>query len=600
MSTEAKQSGASIAPTDYNFGVESNFNFARAVTCNNDAARKLFARGLSFMFNYNHEEAINCFTQCANADDKCAMAWWGIAYCLSSSYNWPPGLGSGFDAITKAASLKDNASQLEQDLISALATRSSQEARDTADPTKLSFGNKPELNLAFVAAMQQVYAKYPGNLDVAAIYVEGLMNLKPWKLWIKDSKTGTVEPADDNTLLLVKTLEDNFKLPGGTSHPALCHLYIHALELSPFPEKALPAATMLRTLSPDSGHLVHMPSHIYANVGMWKDGVDCNEDGVAADDKYVKQSGNDSMFYKFYRMHNHHFVVWCAMFEGQYSKALQYARKIEAQLPAGDKDSGVQFMLSGVIPMGAVFLEAYVTSVWHVMVRFGKWDDIIAEPMRTDKKVFAATVATQHYARGVAYASKGMVTEAEAEQKLFRQALANPALQGRLLHNNKMYQDPKDGPSILAVQAAILDGEIEYRRQFLAKANGEQADFKQAFDILRGAVQLDLNLAYDEPWGHMQPVRHILGALLMEQKQMEEAEAVYRADLKTWKNNMWSLLGLKLCLEAKPTTPEVALELASVTEQHAAAAARADIMPKRTCFCAQAAQAQSTTGKTAE
>merc|ERR1711907_475698 len=371
-----------------------------------------------------------------------------------------------------------------------------------------------------------------------------------------------------------------------------------ALELSPYPEKALDAATTLRTLNPDSGHLVHMPSHIYAAVGMWKDGVDSNVDGVVGDDKYVKQSGNDSMFYKFYRMHNHHFVVWCAMHEGQYKKALQYARKIESTLPAGDKDSGVQFMLAGVIPMGAVFLEAYVTTPWHVMIRFGKWDEIIAEPKRTDKKVFAATVATQHYARGVAYASKGNVSAAEAERKLFKAALENPALQGRMLHNNPLYS--KDKPSILAVNAAVLDGEIEYRKQFLPQAEGKEADFKVAFDLLRKAVDLDINLAYDEPWGVMQPVRHILGALLVEQKQFAEAEEVSRADLEMWQHNMWSLLGLKQCLQNKvkqSSSPEVEAELTTVSERFEEAAARADVKPGSTCYCSQAAMKKAATKK---
>jgi hypothetical protein len=242
-------------------------------------------------------------------------------------------------------------------------------------------------------------------------------------------------------------------------------------------------------------------------------------------------------------------------------------------------------MLAGIIPMGAIFLESYLSMVWHVMIRFGKWDEIIAEPLRTDTSVFPGTIATQHYARGVAYASKGMVPEAEAEQVKFKEALQNPALAGRVLHNNKIYQDPAEGPCLLLVSDAILDGEIEYRRQFLAKAAGEPSDFTAAFAHIRRGVDLSLNLAYNEPWGQAQPVRHILGALLLEQGHIEEvratriviiiisaittiavvtivivtiilvvftilsslslcprpdhkAEAVYRADIKLWKDNM--------------------------------------------------------------
>ena len=446
-------------------------------------------------------------------------------------------------------------------------------------------GNSPELNVAFAEAMAPLYEKYAGNLDVTAVYVEALMNLKAWQLWDKNPATGEITPADDNTLLLVDILEEAFQSSDEAKvHPALCHLYCHALELSPFPEKALPAADVLRTRMPGLGHLVHMPSHIDAWVGQWKEAIDCNIAAVEADDRYVEITGNESQFYKFYRMHNHHFVVWCAMFDGQYETALKYARKAVDTLPAGDENGGAQFMLAGIIPMGAIFLESYVTMPWHVMIRFGKWDEILAEEMYTDGDVFPATLATQHYARGVAYASKGMVPEAEAEQELFKAALENPALAGRMMHNNFMYQDPSEGPSILNVNAAILEGEIEYRRQFLAKENGEDHDFTAAFDELRRGVDLSLNLAYNEPWGQMQPVRHILGALLLEQGHVEEAEEVYRADIDLWKDNMWGLLGLKLCLEAKGGAEE---ELAEVTALFNERSSRADIVPAKTCFCAQ-------------
>ena len=574
-----------LKPDDYDFGDASNYSFANEITCRNDETRKMYILAHGHMLNYNHEEAIACFQKCTELDPDCAMAWWGIAYCLSSNYNWSPGLGSGHDPIQQAMSLKDKCTELEQDLINALAERHSEEARDAADPSVLNMGNSPELNIAFADAMAPLYEKYKGNLDVTAIYVEALMNLKAWQLWDKNTKTGEITPADDNTLLLVKVLEDAFESSDEAKvHPAICHLYCHALELSPFPERALPAADVLRTRMPGLGHLVHMPSHIDAWVGQWKEAIDCNIAAVEADDRYVEITGNESQFYKFYRMHNHHFVVWCAMFDGQYETALKYARKAVETLPAGDANSGVQFMLAGVIPMGAIFLESYVTMPWHVMIRFGKWNEILNEPLHTDRDVFPAAIATQHYARGVAYASMGMVLEAEAEQVLFKEALQNPALAGRVLHNNLMYQDPSEGPCILLVNDAILDGEIEYRRQYLAKENGQDADFTVAFDHLRRGVDLSLNLAYNEPWGQMQPVRHILGALLLEQGEVEEAEEVYRADIELWKDNMWGLLGLKLCLEARGDTSG---ELEKVTSQFEERSSRADIIPAKTCFCAQ-------------
>lgn len=574
-----------LKPDDYDFGDASNYSFVDLITCENDETRKMFILAYGHMLNYNHEEAIACFQKCTELDPKCAMAWWGIAYCLSSNYNWTPGLGSGHDPIQQAMTLKDECTELEQDLINALSKRHSAEARDAADPSVLNMGNSVELNIAFAEAMEPLYEKYNGNLDVTAIYVEALMNLKAWQLWEKNTETGEITPADANTLLLVKVLEDAFESSDEAKvHPALCHLYCHALELSPFPERALPAADVLRTRMPGLGHLVHMPSHIDAWVGQWKEAIDCNIAAVEADDRYVQITGNESQFYKFYRMHNHHFVVWCAMFDGQYETALKYARKAVDTLPAGDANSGVQFMLAGVIPMGAIFLESYVTMPWHVMIRFGKWDEILNEPLHSDKDVFPAAIATQHYARGVAYASLGMIQEAEVEQKLFKQALQNPALAGRVLHNNLMYQDPSDGPCILLVNDAILDGEIEYRRQYLAKERGENADFTVAFNHLRRGVNLSLNLAYNEPWGQMQPVRHILGALLLEQGEVEEAEEVYRADIELWKDNMWGLLGLKLCLEARGDDSG---ELEKVTALFKERSSRADIIPTRTCFCAQ-------------
>ena len=580
-----------LKPDDYDFGDASNYSFANDITCKNDETRKMYILAHGHMLNYNHEEAIACFQKCTELDPDCAMAWWGIAYCLSSNYNWSPGLGSGHDPIQQAMSLRDKCTELEQDLINALAERHSEEARDAADPSVLNMGNSPELNIAFADAMAPLYEKYKGNLDVTAIYVEALMNLKAWQLWDKNTKTGEITPADDNTLLLVKVLEDAFESSDEAKvHPAICHLYCHALELSPFPERALPAADVLRTRMPGLGHLVHMPSHIDAWVGQWKEAIDCNIAAVEADDRYVEITGNESQFYKFYRMHNHHFVVWCAMFDGQYETALKYARKAVETLPAGDANSGVQFMLAGVIPMGAIFLESYVTMPWHVMIRFGKWDEILNEPLHTDRDVFPAAIATQHYARGVAYASMGMVPEAEAEQVLFKEALQNPALSGRVLHNNLMYQDPSEGPCILLVNDAILDGEIEYRRQYLAKEKGQNTDFTTAFNHLRRGVDLSLNLAYNEPWGQMQPVRHILGALLLEQGEIEEAEAVYRADIDLWKDNMWGLLGLKLCLEARGDTSG---ELEKVTSQFEERSSRADIIPAKTCFCAQDSKNES-------
>jgi tetratricopeptide (TPR) repeat protein len=571
----------------YDWGNEDEtLTLAKKITAN-EKGRAWFKHGLAWMLGYNFEEAIPCYQKAIAADANCAMAWWGIAYSVSSTYNWSPGLGCGYDAIQAAVGLKDKVSELEKDLIDALATRSTKEARDGADPTKLNFGNSPELNVLFAKEMAKVHAKYPNDNDVAAIYVEGLMNCKAWALWNKKSDGGggfVITPADENTTTAQDVLETMFSTsPGAKRHPALCHLYCHLMELSPMPGAALPAADTLRTLMPSLGHLVHMPSHIDAWVGGYKPGVLCNIAGTEADDRYVDISGTESQFYKFYRMHNQHFVVWMAMHDGQYKVAMKYARKMQEQLTA----EHVTFMLAGIIPMGAVFLESYTTMPFHVMIRFGKWDDILAEPVPTDEKVFPALIAHAHYARGVAYAAKGMVNQADEEYSKFQKAKLNPALAGRVLHNNPMYTD--SGPCILNVADAMLRAEIAYRKAVISKA--DTAEFDAAFAIFREAIQLSEDLNYNEPWGWMVPIRHALGALLLEQGRVEEAEEVYRADIRLWQDNMWGLMGLKKCLEQRKKRRNSVPDMIDIQAKFESASSRADIPLEATCFCAAAAGA---------
>ena len=228
------------------------------------------------------------------------------------------------------------------------------------------------MNNAYAEAMAEVSEKHKDNLDVIYVYVESLMNSDPWKLWKKDTETGLVTAANEATLTIVGVLED--ALMKAPTHPGLCHLYVHAMELSPSPQKALPQANVLRTAMPKSGHLVHMASHIDAWVGQYKEGLSANIKGVEADEAYVLETGIDSEFYKCYRLHNLHFCTWMAMFDGQSKVALQYADKIVETLPAGP--NGVEFLLAGVVPMGAVFLEAFAAVKYHVLIRFGMWQGL--------------------------------------------------------------------------------------------------------------------------------------------------------------------------------------------------------------------------------
>jgi tetratricopeptide (TPR) repeat protein len=338
------------------------------------------------------------------------------------------------------------------------------------------------------------------------------------------------------------------------------------MELSPTPEKALREANLLCTLVPGGGHLLHMGSHIYMWLGGYKESIECNENAVKCDDNYVKVGGVDSEFYKFYRLHNYHFVIWCSMFDGQYNKAMDYARRLKAQL---NKEQ-ILFKL-GPFPMGGLLFEAFRSMTWHVLIRFGKWEEILNEPIEEELDIFIVDISTGHYAKTIAYAALNRISEAETEREKFLQCLDHEAIQGKLIHNNIIY-NKQDGSGIFGVAKSMINGEIEYRK----------GNYEKAFEFLKDAVYRDDHLAYDEPWGWMQPTRHALGALLNEQGRFVEAEQVYLEDLKLWKDNMWGLYGLKKSLDGQGKN--VSKELLDKIEL---ARSRCDTSFQSSCFCAR-------------
>ena len=539
----------------------------------------MFEAGLAQLLNFHHEAAIMAFTQALKLDEGLGpMANWGIALAIGPHYNFIPGLGSGYPAISAAMEKLDSVTELEKDLIRALATRSSKESHEKVNPDEFFFGTTEDENKAYADAMGKMAMKYPKNMDVKCFYVESLMNLNPWKLWTKE-ETGKITATDSNTLDIVEVLEAALATEVGSKHPGIIHMYIHAMELSPTPGKALGPANVLRTLMPDYGHLTHMPSHIDAWVGHYEDAILANIQGCKADDAWVAASGIDSEFYKFYRLHNKHFISWMAMMDGQSQLALKYADDLIKCLPEGE--NGVDFMLNGVIPMGQMFFEGFRATKLHVYIRFGMWEQLLAEPMPSPPEKFAATIAMTHYARGIAYASTNRVKEAEQEQELFLQARLSPDLtaEGRVNYNSPYYAD--DGtPCILGVAEKMLDGEIAYRKK----------DYDTAFTHLREAVKRDEALAYDEPWPWQVPTRHALGALLLEQGNVIEAADVYRRDLLQYPKNLWALLGLKKCLAAgAPSKPDDG----DVPTLFATASKRADVKLEYTCFCAGVPEAKA-------
>ena len=500
------------------------------------------------------------------------MAHWGIAYAIGPNYNkdWEDfddcdrrqSLQRALAETAAAADTAAGASELEQALIAALQHR----YPDNADVEDFA-----PYSDAYADAMRDVYRAHGRRLDVCSLFAEALMNRTPWQLW--DLVTG--EPAEGaSTLEAIDVLETAFcdlKADGADAHPGLLHMYIHLMEMSPHPEKALRAGDRLVNLVPDAGHLVHMPTHIDVLCGHYHNVVARNSAAIAADRKYLKRSGPMN-FYSSYRCHNYHFKVYGAMFLGQYRPAIDAATEMISTLPA-------DLLKTGSPPM-ADWLEGFVPSKQHVLIRFGKWQEIIDQPLPEDQELYCMTTAIMHYARAVAYSATNQIQAAEAERAAFA------AARDRVPKSRKLFNNT--GLDILAVAEAMMTGEIEYRR----------GNLDAAFEHLRRAVELDDGLPYDEPWGWMQPTRHALGALLLEQGRIAEAEAVYRADLGLdgqlrracqHPDNVWSLHGLHECLTLRGET----VEAGYVKQRLDLAAARADVEITASCFCRQDRSAET-------
>ena len=486
------------------------------------------------------------------------MAHFFIAHCYAPSYNNKNGLNSrrSYEETQKGLSLLNTAInktffEWEAALIEAQAQRFCSPA-----------DSKPngELVRNYANAMREVYKRFETDPDIAALFAESLMMLAPWALW---TPPPNITVAIPETPELVSVLEKALK--EYPQHPGLCHFYVHTMELSATPEKAMPEANVLRERY-YQGHLLHMAAHIDMWVGHYKEAVEVHEIAIAADEEYRKESGEENNVYQLYRMHNYHFTAWAAMFNGQFTVAMRRAEASEQQV----SDDAVTAVFGG-FQFGATRLEAYATTPWHVLVRFGKWEEIAQRPMKKPADLYPGTTATAHYARGVAFAALGRLEEAEKERNEFRKVLTSKSLEGRFLHNNKMHE-PENQTGILDVAEAVLDGEVEYHK----------GNYQLAFQHLRLAVERDTKLVYDEPWGWMMPARHALGALLLEQGESMEAEAVYREDLKVYKNNLWALLGLCKALENQGRLEEAA----TVEKQFEEASLQAEVKIKASCFCA--------------
>ena len=538
--------------------------YRRPVTTDSEVAQRWFDRGLAWTYGYNHEEAVACFRRALDADPRCAMAWWGVAYAAGPNYNKPweafdeedaaRSLATAHDAAARAAECASNATPAERALIQALEHRY---------PSRSPAPDMDPWNDGYAAAMRAVYAEHGDDSDVATLFAEAIMNRTPWALW--DLATGAVAEGAD-TAEAIEVLEKAMRERderGEKAHPGLLHMYIHLMEMSPHPERALAAGDRLRGLVPDAGHLEHMPTHIDVLCGDYRAVVESNQAAIEADRRFLAREGAGN-FYSLYRCHDYHFKIYGAMFLGQYGPALAAAEEMIATLP--------EDLLTVASPPMADWLEGFVPMKQHVLIRFGKWREIVGQELPGNRELFCVTTAMMRYARAVAHAVRGELDEADREAAAFDEALARVP-ESRYVFNNRCVD-------ILAVAQAMMRGEIEYRR----------GRFDAAFERLRAAVALDDNLPYDEPWGWMQPTRHALAALLLEQDRVEEATAVYRADLGydatlsracQHPDNVWSLHGYHECLERLGRDAEATI----VKQRLALALARTDVPITASCFC---------------
>jgi len=502
-----------------------------AVTSSSPEAQKYFDQGFVLYYGFNHEAAIASFRQAVALDSGFAMAWWGQAISAGPNINNPfmdsAAAHDAWIAVRRAEELATHVSPLEADLIQSLGARYAWPAPE----------DRKALDLAYADSMRAVWKRHSGQSDVGALLADALLNLRPWDLWRED---GSPQPE---TPEIVETLESVLRRE--PDHPGACHFYIHTVEASPHPERAAGAAEVLRDRIPGAGHLVHMPSHIDIRTGKYDAAVKANLRGVSVDSTWASQGG----FYTLYRAHNYHFLAYAAMFDGRRELSLRAAREMVAQIPLE------------LVREYPDFLDGFNAVPIHVMVRFGMWKELLAEPEPPADLI--ATRAFWHYGRTVAFAALGQVKNARTELRLLTQAY-DAVPDSRLIGNNP-------AKTVLAVGLPMAEGELEYRR----------GKYPRAFALLRESVRRDDALRYDEPWGWMMPVRHSLGALLLEQGRLREAEEVYREDLRIHPGNGWALKGLAECLHRTGRHHEAE----ETDAMFRTTWARSDIVIRSSCFC---------------
>lgn len=489
-----------MAPLMENLG-----KYGMKVSTANERAQLFFNQGLNLYYGFNHLEAFRSFKEVARLDPDCAMAYWGQALSLGPNINLPmdpADTETVYKALQQAIALKGKASPMEQLMIDALSKRYTAEA----------LKDRKSLDEAYAHAMEEVARQYPDHLDVNTLYAESLMDLHPWDFW----KNGVAQAWTAKPVQVIDNVV--FKNP---NHPGANHLNIHILEASPEPDKAAASADRLLNLVPGSGHLVHMPSHIYIRVGRYLDGVESNERAVKTDEEYIAQCKVQGVYPLFYYPHNYHFLLACTQMAGMSNKSIQTAEALQKNIPVE--------MLN--IP-DFVTLQHWYSMPWYNMVRFGKWNDILQINEPVDSLKYIKSV--WHYARGMAYTKTNKLKEATSELTKLKVLIADPFMESTIGGFNSFR-------NVLTIGQHILEAEME----------AKQNHYDKSIQLLTKAIEIEDNLLYQEPPDWYHPARQVLGGILLEAKKPALAEQRFREDLKQYRDNGWSLLGLYQSLQVQ-------------------------------------------------
>ena len=469
------------------------------------ATQQYFDQGLRLVYGFNHAEAIRSFTRAAELDSTCAMCYWGIALAYGPHVNAPMDSASGvaaYAAAQKALALKSHATAPERAYIEALAQR-----YEAVPPT-----DRARLDTLYSRAMERVANTYANDLDAATLYAESLMDLRPWNYWRPD---GTPYPGTNE---IVRQLER--VISRNPNHPGACHYYIHAVE-AVNPQAAVPCAERLARLMPDEGHMVHMPAHIYIRVGRWSDAMQANQHAIHTDEVFIEGQHPMGVYPLAYYPHNIHFLAFASTMAGRSAQAIEASNTLTSKV---NLDAARQVgMLQEMLPYHALTLTT-----------FGKWDDVLAEPLPPTDIRFSYAMA--YYARGVAHAAKGQWAEAQAALDTVTAI-------------NAATPEGADGKTALSIAVHALSGEIATRR----------GDLDAGTNHFREATKIEDAGLYFEPPKWYYPIRHSLGAALVKTEQNAEAEKVYREDLRRFPENGWSLFGLAQALRAQGKNTEAAV-----------------------------------------